>query len=102
MRFGALSGPELVGLVLVRALEPKLSGFAILHVPDMTRLFVERLAGSVSLCPDQRDGVLVIGQDVVDLDPVRPAGQFEDPSEKLLHLLMALVVAGVCGALLRQ
>lgn len=97
MQFGALSSPELAGLVLVRALEPKLSGFTILHVPDMTRLFVERLAGSVSPCADQRDGVLVIGHDVVNLDAVRPAGQFEDPPEKLLHLLMALVVAGVGG-----
>jgi hypothetical protein len=57
----------------------------------MARQFVERSAGPFSLCPDHGDGVVVMSQDVVDLDPLRPARQFENPSEKLLHLRMALV-----------
>ena len=62
-------------------------------MPHVDAVLVETLARPLSRLAGQDDGVLVVGQDVVELELEAAAGQLEDLAEERGDLGVALVVA---------
>src|SRR6266542_195732 len=74
------SAPEVVRRVGVAGMKPLLGDVAVLDVEDLDGVVVEGLALPLAPRPSERHGVLVVGQDRVEVDLEGPAGQ-------LAHLL---------------
>ncbi len=88
------SGPELVRGVLVDLGVPELRYLAVAHMEDVRRLPLVAATVPGGGLLDQRDAVLVVGQQIVHLDFRGPIAEFHEFAEEAEDLLLALVVAG--------
>src|SRR4051812_27344502 len=68
--------PELVGRVGVARMQPRLLQLPVLDMEDLDGVVVESLALPLSSRPQERHGMLVVGQDRVDVELEGSAGQF--------------------------
>src|SRR5436190_8603139 len=68
--------PELVGRVGVARMQPRLPQLPVLDVEDLDCVVVQSLSLPFSSRAQKRDGMLVVGQDRVDVELEGSAGQF--------------------------
>lgn len=85
---------ELVYSVRVTRVKPGLGHLPILEVVDAHAVVVERSPLALTGRLLQRDRVLLVGQNVVKLDPESPARELGKLAEEFEDLLFAPVVAG--------
>jgi hypothetical protein len=98
MPAGRVLAEQLVGGVLVRPVLPDLGRSAVADVEHQGVVVLQCPARPFGVDRVEADGVLVVGDDVVDLDPKGAAGQLHGPAEVAEHRINALVVAGELAA----
>src|SRR6516165_3741710 len=87
-------GPELIRGVQVIGVKPDLGNLAITGVEDPHSMVMQPPPGSFAVGRVQRDGVLVIGNNIVQIQAQGAAGKLEGPAEELQHLTYALIIPG--------
>src|SRR5712692_2232573 len=87
-------GPELLRRVGVSWMSPDLGRFAVLDVGDLDKVVLILLARPFGADCRERDGVIIVGKDVVQLETGRGPGELGDLAQQLEHLSHAFVVAG--------
>ena len=75
-----VSGPELVRHVEVLWINPDLGRLPIADVPDLNSAVFQLPAGPFAAGRVQRDSVLIVGNDVVQLKVERAACELEGPA----------------------
>jgi len=77
---------------------PDLGDLAITDMGRQDRVVFQLPARPLGGDREQRDSVLVAGNDVMQLDLERPPGQLKKPPEELKHVSRAFVVTGGSSA----
>jgi hypothetical protein len=91
---GGVLGEQLVGGVRVRPVLPHLGDLPITNVEDQRAVVFKRPARPLGVALVEADRMLVVGDDVVDLNPEVAAGQLHDLAEEAEHGVDASVIAG--------
>ena len=73
---------------------PDLAHLAVVDVEDLDAVVLQLLVRPLAADRDERDGVLIVGNDIVHLGTNRASRQFELAAKLLKHLSHALVVPG--------
>src|SRR5260370_32426401 len=87
-------GPELLRRVGVSWMSPDLRRLAALDMDDLDKVVLILFARPLGADGRERDGVSIVGQDVVQLQTGRAPGQLGDLAQQPEHLSHAFVVAG--------
>ena len=87
------SGPEVQGGLWVGDRRPELSDLTVAVMGDVRHRDLDRLAPAGGGQRGQHHGVLVVGEDVVHVQPERAAGFLGDAAEEAEHLIPAVIVA---------
>src|SRR5882724_7822326 len=85
--------PEVIGGVQVSGMRPDLGCLAVLQVEDLDGVVLEVLARPLGPDCGQRDNVLVVADDVVQVDAYRPVRGLEGTAKPVQDLPDALIVA---------
>jgi hypothetical protein len=87
-------GEQLIGGIRIRPVLPDLGHLAVTDLKDQNAVVLQRPAATLGRDLVQTHPVLVVGHDIVDLDPEAPTGQLHGPAEVAQDGVDALVVAG--------
>src|SRR5580693_1543622 len=91
---GGRLGPKVEACLRVGGRRPELGDLAVaVVVADVHHRNLDRLAVARGDQRGQHRGVLVVREDIVHIQPERPAGLLGQPAEEAEHLIAAVVVA---------
>src|SRR5215469_4153117 len=77
----AVLAPELIRNVEVRRIKPDFGGLAIADVNDLDNTVFQPPAGPFTVGREQRNRMLVVGNDIVHLKAESAAGELEGPAK---------------------
>src|SRR5258708_21434814 len=89
----ARSGPEVDGRLRVFCCAPELGDLAIADMVDVRHRDLQRLAPAGGGQRAQRDGVLVVGEHIMNIQPERAGCLLAQPGEETEDLVPAVVAA---------